>query len=143
MDSEAVYCRRHFQQMLSSLKGYRSTMLKFQRKVLKVQKDLRQKPRVEFHTPAIIIGSKEKAKIVDFSLGGFYVQVDHLRGLKIGQHLNLAFRLPFESQGLMVKVKILRVEMKGFACQFVDKDPELDQVLERGFDFLSGTLPLE
>jgi hypothetical protein len=37
----------------------------------------------------------------------------------------------------------VRTEKNGFACQFVDLDPMVCELLERSFDFLSTTLPLE
>jgi hypothetical protein len=118
-------------------------MLNLQRKLIPVQIDQRQCPRVEFHTPVILMGLSEKGEIVDFSQSGLFVQMDSSEGLKEGQQVHLAFRFPHEKQCTVIKGRIVRTEKDGFACQFVDLDPPLYELLERSFDFLSTTLPLE
>jgi hypothetical protein len=118
-------------------------MVNFKRKSIKVRKDLRQKPRLEFHEPVTIMGLNETAQIIDFSVTGFFVQSGLVGQLKKGQQVRIAIRFPFEKGITVIKAKIVRTEENGFGCRFVDIDVPLLALLERSFDFLSTTLPAE
>lgn len=104
--------------------------------------DRRDAPRIGFRIPATVMGMKDKAQIVDFSLSGFFVQIDSAGSLKKDQRLRLALRFPDEKKSTVLIVKVVRIELDGFGCQFVDLAPPDYDLLKRNFDFFSTTLPL-
>jgi hypothetical protein len=118
-------------------------MVSLKRKYIRVDKDLRLNPRIEFHVPVSVMGINAKAEVVDFSTGGFFVQIDAVEMLKKGQRIRLALRFPHEKKITIIKAKIVRIESNGFGCQFVDLDPLLGQLIETNFEIFSSTLPIK
>jgi len=117
-------------------------MLNLRRKHIDTKKDLREDPRIEFHLPATIIGIDAEAFIIDFSLGGFYIETDSHQSPKVGHKVNIALRLPTERNSITVKAEIVYQKDKGFGCKLSSPTPEVLGVLERCFDIFSGTLPV-
>ena len=118
-------------------------MLNLRRAYINPSADLRENPRIEFHFPVAIIGVESKASVVDFSLGGFFIETDSPAKLATGQKVNLALKLPGEKNGIMVKAEVVYKEETGFGCKLCDPTPETNQVLERCFGLFSCTLPLD
>lgn len=105
--------------------------------------DFRKFPRIELHCPVTIIGFNTKASIIDFSLGGFYIETDCALALNQSQKVNLALKLPGEDKIVMVKCEVVYREEFGFGCKLHDPAPDIIQVLERCFTVFSSTLPME
>jgi hypothetical protein len=105
--------------------------------------DRRKHPRIAFHVPVSVMGLNEKARVVDFSLNGFFVQMDARGKLKEGQQVRLALRFPQEKASTVIKAKVVHIDQNGFGCQFVNLSPLINEQLEKIFDMYSGTLPIE
>jgi len=105
--------------------------------------DRREKPRIAFHVPTAVIGVNQKAQVIDFSLGGFFIQIDNAEVFKEGQQVRLAMRFPHEKTVTIIKATVVRTEENGFGCQFVDLDSVVYELLEKNFGIYSATLPLE
>lgn len=117
-------------------------MLNLRREHVEKSEDLREDPRIEFHMPATIIGIDSKASLVDFSLGGFYIETHTNRIPKPGQKLNIALKLPTERIGITVKAQVVYCSDEGFGCRLLERTAEIIDVLERCFHIFSGTLPV-
>jgi hypothetical protein len=107
------------------------------------KKDRRKRPRIAFRIPATVLDLNEKVQILDFSMGGFFVQTDIAGKLEAGRQVRLALRFPDEEKISIIKVKIVRTADNGFGCRFVNLDPPLYELLERNFNIFSATLPIE
>jgi hypothetical protein len=106
-------------------------------------KERRTRPRIAFHLPVSIMGLNEEAHVLDFSVDGFFIQMDNPRQLKEGQQVRLALRFPHEKNSTVIKAKVIRTQINGFGCQVIDKDPLVIEMLEQSFDLFSVTLPIE
>jgi len=104
--------------------------------------DRRKTPRIAFHIPISVMGMNETAQVVDFSLNGFFIQMDAAGHVQEGQQVRLALRFPHEKASTILKAKVVRTEKNGFGCQFVDLSPSLMDLLEKNFDIFSATLPI-
>ena len=113
-----------------------------QRNYLPVANDCRQQPRLEFHLPVTIMGVNVRARILDFSRSGFYIQIDGAAFFSEGQSLKLALRFPGEENVSVIKVRVQRTEENGIGCSFLDPDPGTQELIDRNFDIFSGTLPI-
>ncbi|MBR9980150.1 MAG: PilZ domain-containing protein [Desulfatitalea sp.] len=111
--------------------------------MIQANKDRRDKARIAFHIPIVVIGVNEKAQIADFSLSGFFIQIDTTAALKEGRQVRLAMRFPHQKNLTIIKAKVVRTGENGFGCQFVDLDPVVHALLEKNFDIYSATLPIE
>jgi hypothetical protein len=107
------------------------------------KKDRRKRPRIAFRIPATVLDLNEKVQILDFSMGGFFVQTDIAGKLEAGRQVRLALRFPDEEKISIIKVIIVRTADNGFGCRFVSLDPPLYELLERNFNIFSATLPIE
>ena len=100
-------------------------------------------PRIEFHYPVTIIGMDTHAKIIDFSLNGFYIETRQVDSLSKGQRVNLALKLPDEIKSILIKAQLVYLDERGFGCQFTELAPDAKAVLERCFDLHAGMLPID
>ena len=103
----------------------------------------RKYPRLAFHIPVSVMGFSEKAQVVDFSLNGFFIQMDATAELKEGRQVRLALMFPDEKTSTVIKAKVIHAEKNGFGCQFIDLSPTIIDLLEKNFDIYSATLPIE
>jgi hypothetical protein len=104
--------------------------------------DRRKNPRIAFHVPVSVMGMSQTAKVVDFSLNGFFIQMDAAGQVQEGQQIRIALRFPHENASTILKAKVVRTEKNGFGCQFVDLSSSLMDLLEKNFDIFSATLPI-
>ena len=118
-------------------------MVNLRRKHVKVKSERRNNDRIEFHYPIVILGIDEKAQIVDFSPEGFFIEMHAKKNLPIGRHVNLALKLPTEKEVLRLRAKIAYKDKNGIGCQLVDTTVKLYESLERCFNIINATLPLE
>lgn len=117
-------------------------MLDLKREHIKTNAELREDPRIEFHVPATIIGIDAEAFIIDFSLGGFYIETDSSKVPSKGQKVNIALKLPNERNGVTVKAEVVYEGKNGFGCKLCDPAPEAKLILARCFNIFSETLPV-
>ncbi len=118
-------------------------MLNLRRKHINTNEEARENPRIEFHEPATIVGIDAEAHVVDFSLGGFYIESHSSNFLKVGQRINIALRLPNERNSINVRATVVYTNGDGFGCQLNNPTPDTIATLERCFTIFSGTLPVD
>lgn len=118
-------------------------MVNLRRQYIKVKSERRNSDRIEFHYPVVILGIDEKAQILDFSPEGFFIEMHTGKKLEVGRHVNLALKLPSEKEVLRLRAKIAYRDKNGIGCQLVDTTVQLYESLERCFDIINSTLPLE
>ena len=118
-------------------------MIKFRRNSIKVDSELRTNSRIEFHHPVVILGIDNKARILDFSLGGFYIETDQIAKIKNDQRLNLALKLPDEKAYMALKAKVVHKEDNGFGCMILSQSHEETEALKECFALFSGMLPID
>lgn len=117
-------------------------MLDLKREHINKHSELREEPRIEFHFPVTIIGFDTEACVVDFSLGGFFIETDSTAMPKPGQKVSIALRLPTEQKTITVRAEVIYRAGKGFGCKLCNPSPENRDILERCFTVFSGTLPV-
>lgn len=118
-------------------------MVKLRRQYKNVPSERRRNQRIEFHYPVVILGIDENAQILDFSTDGFYIELKSKKELSIGRHINLALRLPTDSDVLKLRARVAYKDASGIGCQLVDTSPKLYASLERCFNIFNATLPIE
>jgi hypothetical protein len=118
-------------------------MVNLKRQYLKVKKERRNNDRIEFHYPIVILGIDEKARILDFSPEGLYIEMRTKKNLTIGRHVNLALKLPSEKEVLRLRAKIAYIDKNGIGCQLVDTTINVYESLERCFNIINSTLPID
>ncbi len=118
-------------------------MLNLKRNMASVNAEYRLDPRIEFHYPVVLIGFDVDAHIIDFSLGGFYIQVDSPAHIIKDQKIKLFLKFPEENVGITVKAKVVHQDKNGFGCRLYDVPPKASSILSRYFDMFTGMLPIE
>jgi len=118
-------------------------MIKFQRNLKTVNSDSRANSRIEFHHPVVILGIDTMARILDFSLGGFYIETDHEAKINNGQRLSLALKLPDEKAFMALKAQVVHRDDNGFGCRLLSQSHEEAQTLKKCFELFSGMLPID
>ncbi len=108
-----------------------------------VQEERRKTPRIAFHHPISIMGVDEEAQIRNFSLGGFFIQMDPVKPFNDGQLINLASRFPDEKKGTLIRVRLVHIQRNGFGCQFVDLNERISEMLKETFEIFSSTIPID
>jgi hypothetical protein len=118
-------------------------MLNLQRNIASVSAEYRLDPRIEIHYPVVLIGFDVNARIIDFSLGGFYIQIDSPVHIIKKQKIKLFLRFPEEHMGITVKAEVVYQDMDGFGCKLYDVPPNITSILSKYFDMFTGMLPIE
>ncbi len=118
-------------------------MVNLRRKFIEVDNDRRNNQRIEFHYPIVILGIDEKAQILDFSPGGFHIELSTGQDLAVGRNINLALKLPTDNSVLNIRAKVTYQDKSGIGCKLVDATPFIYESLERCFNIFNSTLPLE
>jgi hypothetical protein len=118
-------------------------MVTLRRQYIDVTNNHRTNQRIEFHYPIVILGIDEKARILDFSPDGFYIELSSKTDLAVGRHLNLALKLPTENRVLKMRARVVHQDGIGIGCQLVDTTPKLYESLTRCFNTFNATLPIE
>ena len=118
-------------------------MVKLRRQFVEVDNDRRNNQRIEFHYPVVILGIDEKAQILDFSPEGFHIELSSDQRLAVGRNINLALKLPDEKSVLNIRAKVTYQDNSGIGCKLVDGTPRIYDALERCFNIINSTLPLE
>ncbi len=118
-------------------------MVALRRQYIEVGSERRKASRIEFHFPVIIFGIDDKARIVDFSLDGLYIQMSSIKMVEGGRRVKIALKMPVERQVLIIKAEVVYTDKEGIGCRFVDLTPSQSQSLEQCFNIFNATLPIE
>jgi hypothetical protein len=109
---------------------------------IKVSRERRQYPRLEFHCTAIFGDLNQVCQVTDLSLNGLFVEVEDKTGLEPGCQVTLAIKFPTQERAVRLSVKIVNINRRGVGCQFVDLAPSTHEAIKNCFDTFSDTLPL-
>jgi PilZ domain len=109
---------------------------------IEVSQERRQYPRLEFRCTALFGHLKEALDVIDLSLNGLFVEVEHKTGLDPGCIVSLALKLPTEEQAILLNVKIANSNQRGVGCQFIDLSPNTFQAIKHCFETFRDTLPI-
>lgn len=117
-------------------------MLDLRRKHMRTGMELRAYPRIELRAPVTLIGNDSPAQLIEFSLGGFFIEIDTVALPKVGQRLSIVLQLPGERNGLSARVEVVYSDVDGFGCRLLQPTPELRRALHNCFHIFSETLPV-
>ena len=81
-------------------------MVNFKRQHIDVSSERRRTHRIEFHYPVVVLGVDDKARILDFSPNGFYIEMTAKDKPSVGRYINLALKLPTERRVLKIKTRV-------------------------------------
>lgn len=118
-------------------------MVVYRRKVKNVNREKRKYPRLDFDCPVVILGVEGTKKITDLSCGGVFIELQPSSAFKVGQKINLVFKLPTHSESLRIKAKVKNLQALGIGCQFVDLSQQTEQVIQNYFETFKDTLMLK
>gem|GEM_PF-2067984 len=88
----------------------------YRRKVIDVQDERRKHPRLDFDCPVVIPGVEGPKKVTDLSCGGVFIELQSSTALRIGQMLNLVFKLPTRKDSLRVKAQVKNLSKGALAA---------------------------
>lgn len=103
----------------------------------------RENPRIQFHCPAAVVGVDPDARILDFSLGGFYIETKKPMKICLNQKVNIYLKLPEEKTGVTIRAKVVHRDQNGFGCEFNNVNAEIQEMLSRCFHMFSCMLPID
>ena len=117
-------------------------MVVYRRKVKNVDREKRKYPRLDYDCPVVIPGVDGVKKITDLSCGGVFVELQPSSDFRVGQQINLIFKLPTHSESLRIKATVKNLQARGIGCQFVDLSEENDRIIRHYFETFKDTLIL-
>jgi c-di-GMP-binding flagellar brake protein YcgR len=117
-------------------------MVKIRRKDIKVEKDRRITPRLDFSCKATIRGINQVVDVTDISMGGFFFELQTQKKLKMDTLVDVSMRLPTEDQAIRFKARMINQNERGIGCQFVGLSPENEEAVRNCFDTFKDTLPI-
>lgn len=117
-------------------------MVEIRRINVKVDRERRAHPRLDFHCKATIRGINQVVKVTDISLGGFFFELQTKKKLKIGSLVDVSMRLPSEEQAIRFKAKLVSQNERGIGCQFIGLSPENEEAIRFCFESFKDTLPI-
>jgi len=117
-------------------------MVTFRRQNIKVRYERREFPRIEYHSQAAIRGIAGMASIIDFSIGGVFLELNSKHNLKPDDIIHITIKLPTEPEAIHIRAKIMNIEHDGIGCMFVDVTSHLKEILENFFEFSRDMLQI-
>jgi hypothetical protein len=117
-------------------------MVDIRRKNMKVEKDRRNNPRLDFRCKATIRGINQVVEVSDISMGGFFFELQTKKRLKMDTLVDVSMRLPTEDQAIRFKAKMISQTDRGIGCQFVDLSAENEEAIRFCFETFKDTLPI-
>jgi hypothetical protein len=117
-------------------------MLATGRKNIKVEKERRDNPRLDFHCKATIRGINQVVDVTDISLGGFFFELQTKKKIKMDTLVDVSMRLPTEDQAIRFKAKMINQTDRGVGCQFVGLSFENEEAVRICFETFKDTLPI-
>jgi hypothetical protein len=109
---------------------------------MKVDKERRNTPRLDFRCKATIRGINQVVEVNDISMGGFFFELQTKKKLKMGVLVDVSMRLPTEERAIRFKAKMINQNTKGVGCQFVGLSPETEEAIRNCFEMFRDTLPI-
>jgi hypothetical protein len=103
----------------------------------------RENPRIQFHCPAAVVGVDPNARVVDFSLSGFYIETKDPSKISPNQKVNIFLKLPEEKAGVTIRATVVHRDDNGFGCEFNSVNTEVHEMLSRCFQMFSCMLPID
>ncbi|MBN2032080.1 MAG: PilZ domain-containing protein [Deltaproteobacteria bacterium] len=104
--------------------------------------DKRLNPRIDFHLDVILRGLKGVKKVKNFSRGGIFVELQHIRMFKAGDLVEIVTRLPLEKKLMTLKGQIAYTTDKGIGIKFVDLWGPNSEAIDKHFEVFKATIPL-
>jgi hypothetical protein len=117
-------------------------MVDIRRKNIKVDKDRRNNPRLDFRCKATIRGINQVVEVSDISMGGFFFELQTKKRLKMDTLVDVSMRLPTEDQAIRFKAKMISQTDRGIGCQYVGLSPETEEAIRICFETFKDTLPI-
>lgn len=118
-------------------------MVVYRRKVKNVDREKRKYPRLDFDCPVVIPGVEGAKKITDLSCGGVFIELQPSSAFKVGQQINLVFKLPTHGESLRVRARVINLQAQGIGCKFVDLSQQTEQIIQNYFNTFKDTLMLK
>lgn len=117
-------------------------MTEYRRKIWNVRQEKREYPRLDFHCPVIILGSRGVNMITDISTGGVFIEMKKSSAHHVGQFVSLIIKLPTENDSIRVKAKVTFVNYRGIGCKFIDLSVGNEDAIKYCFNTFQDTLPI-
>jgi hypothetical protein len=117
-------------------------MVAIERQDIKVEKERRESPRLDFRCKATIRGINQVVEVSDISMGGFFFDLKTKKKLKMGALVDVSMRLPTEDHAIRFKAKMISQSSRGIGCQFVGLSPENEEAVRNCFETFRDTLPI-
>ncbi len=117
-------------------------MLYLRRDNIKVRFERREHPRIEFHCPVTLYGHDLEANILDFSLGGFFIETRVKDQIKLNKHIDLIVKLPTEDNVILLSTKVVNIQKDGIGCMFTNLSHEKFLKLDECFSLYQQMLPI-
>ena len=117
-------------------------MVDIPRRNVKVDKERRENPRLDFRCKATIRGINQVVEISDISMGGFFFELETKKKLKMGTLVDVSMRLPTEDHAIRLKAKLISQNNRGIGCQFIGLSPENEAAIRNCFETFKDTLPI-
>jgi hypothetical protein len=117
-------------------------MVDIRRQDVKVKKDRREYPRLEFHCRVSIRGIDQVLTVTDISMGGFFFELVTKKKLKLGSIVDVSMRLPTEINALRFKAKLVNQNERGVGCKYISLTPDVEEAIRNCFETFKDTIPL-
>jgi hypothetical protein len=117
-------------------------MVDIRRRNVKVDKERRHNPRLDFRCKATIRGIHQVVEVSDISTGGFFFELETKKKLKMGALVDVSMRLPTEEHAIRFKAKLISQNSRGIGCQFVGLSHENEEAIRNCFETFKDTLPI-
>lgn len=117
-------------------------MVDIRRSDIKVVKERRLNPRLDFRCKATIRGINQVVEVTDISMGGFFFELQTKKKLKMGALVDVSMRLPTETHAIRFKAKMINQNTRGIGCQYVGLSPENEEAIRNCFETFKDTLPI-
>jgi hypothetical protein len=124
------------------MEGILAVMVDIRRRDIKVDKERRKNPRLDFHCKATIRGINRVVEVTDISMGGFFFELETKKKLKMGTLVDVSMRLPTEESAIRFKAKMISQNDRGIGCQFVGLSTDNEDAIRNCFETFKDTLPI-
>ncbi len=102
----------------------------------------RKNARIEFYLLVTIKGHQGLKKVIDFSLGGLFIEIADTSRFKQGDEIDLSMELPNEKKVVQAKARVVRVTKEGIGVEYISMSPIDAMALEYCFHVFKHTVPL-
>ena len=102
-------------------------------------------PGIDFRLEVEIGSPEGRAKFMDFSTKGLFIQTDNPAPVKPGDEIELIMKLPLEEleqETMIIPAQVVRVTIKGIGVKFGDLWPAQIDAIRYCFNIFKNTVPL-